>query len=111
MRVSCSASRTRFAHPLVLDALTLLVSLYTAMALVNRGRLSVQRVQDDAWDVICQLTETGNWDESATTTTTTNTGSTGKRKTVAHGDLDDNNNQGPLKKRRSTRTSNRSTKK
>jgi len=33
------------------------------MALVRRGRLSVQRVQPDAWDVISQLAKKGGWSE------------------------------------------------
>ncbi|KAF7975645.1 hypothetical protein HWV62_9097 [Athelia sp. TMB] len=34
-----------------------------AMALVNRGRLSVQRVNDEAWSIIEQMAENGGWDE------------------------------------------------
>lgn len=33
------------------------------MDLVRRGRLSVQRVQRDAWDVVEQLAEKGGWSE------------------------------------------------
>ena len=33
------------------------------MALVTRGRLSVQRVEEEAWEVIEQLAEKGGWDE------------------------------------------------
>ena len=33
------------------------------MDLVRRGRLSVQRVQRGAWDVIEQLAEKGGWSE------------------------------------------------
>ncbi|TFY56772.1 hypothetical protein EVJ58_g7435 [Rhodofomes roseus] len=32
------------------------------MALVTRGRLSVQRVEEKTWDVILQLAEKGGWD-------------------------------------------------
>ncbi|KAJ3921919.1 DUF55-domain-containing protein [Lentinula edodes] len=35
-----------------------------SMDLINRGRLSVQRVQKPAWDVIELLAERGGWDES-----------------------------------------------
>ncbi|KAJ3852401.1 DUF55-domain-containing protein [Lentinula lateritia] len=35
-----------------------------SMDLINRGRLSVQRVQKPAWDVIEMLAERGGWDES-----------------------------------------------
>ncbi|KAJ3889605.1 DUF55-domain-containing protein [Lentinula edodes] len=35
-----------------------------SMDLINRGRLSVQRVQKPAWDVIGLLAERGGWDES-----------------------------------------------
>ncbi|KAJ3987633.1 DUF55-domain-containing protein [Lentinula detonsa] len=34
------------------------------MDLINRGRLSVQRIQKPAWDVIKLLAERGGWDES-----------------------------------------------
>jgi hypothetical protein len=33
------------------------------MALVHRGRLSVQRVQTEAWNVIEQMAEKGGWNE------------------------------------------------
>ncbi|KII94592.1 hypothetical protein PLICRDRAFT_33393 [Plicaturopsis crispa FD-325 SS-3] len=33
------------------------------MALVNRGHLSVQRVEEDAWNVVQQLAEKGGWDD------------------------------------------------
>lgn len=33
------------------------------MALVNRGRLSVQRVERPAWDAITLLAERGGWEE------------------------------------------------
>jgi hypothetical protein len=36
------------------------------MDLVRRGRLSVQRVQLGAWDVIEQLAEMGGWSEEVT---------------------------------------------
>jgi hypothetical protein len=35
----------------------------TDMDLVHRGRLSVQRVRSEAWDVIEQLAERGGWSE------------------------------------------------
>lgn len=34
------------------------------MALVNRGRLSVQRVEEDAWDTVSMLAEKGGWGEN-----------------------------------------------
>jgi hypothetical protein len=34
------------------------------MALLNRGRLSVQRVEDQTWSVVEKLAETGGWDDS-----------------------------------------------
>jgi hypothetical protein len=33
------------------------------MALVHRGRLSVQRVQTEAWNVIEKMAEKGGWNE------------------------------------------------
>lgn len=33
------------------------------MALVHRGRLSVQRVQPGAWDVVEQLAAKGGWSD------------------------------------------------
>ena len=33
------------------------------MPLVDRGRLSVQRVDEDAWNAISSLAERGGWDE------------------------------------------------
>lgn len=36
------------------------------MALINRGRLSVQPVEEKTWDVIRMLAEKGGWDESST---------------------------------------------
>ena len=33
------------------------------MDLVRRGRLSVQRVQPEAWEVIKQMAEKGGWEE------------------------------------------------
>jgi hypothetical protein len=33
------------------------------MDLVHRGRLSVQRVQAEGWDVVEQLAEKGGWSE------------------------------------------------
>jgi hypothetical protein len=33
------------------------------MALVRRGRLSVQRVDKDAWDALVLLAERGGWEE------------------------------------------------
>lgn len=35
------------------------------MALINRGRLSVQRVEEQTWSVIEKLAETGGWDDGA----------------------------------------------
>ncbi|PIL37542.1 hypothetical protein GSI_01236 [Ganoderma sinense ZZ0214-1] len=37
-----------------------------AMALVTRGRLSVQRVEEETWEVIEQLAEKGGWEEVGT---------------------------------------------
>jgi len=39
------------------------VSAIKGMDLVRRGRLSVQRVQPEAWEVIEQMTEKGGWTE------------------------------------------------
>lgn len=36
---------------------------HTDMDLVHRGRLSVQRVEPAAWDVVEQLAEKGGWSE------------------------------------------------
>jgi EVE domain len=36
---------------------------HTDMVLVHRGRLSVQRVEAEAWDVIEQMAEKGGWSE------------------------------------------------
>ncbi|KAG6336487.1 hypothetical protein ID866_2601 [Astraeus odoratus] len=33
------------------------------MALLNRGRLSVQRVSEECWDVIGQMAQRGGWDD------------------------------------------------
>ena len=35
------------------------------MALINRGRLSVQPVEVEAWDTITRLADIGGWDEDA----------------------------------------------
>lgn len=45
-------------------------SAITAMALINRGRLSVQPVEKIAYTVIQQLAETGGWGEGSTSTGT-----------------------------------------
>jgi len=42
------------------------VKAIKGMVLVTRGRLSVQRVQEDAWRAIEQLSEKGGWKEPAT---------------------------------------------
>ena len=34
------------------------------MALVTRGRLSVQRVEEEAWHVINQMAEKGGWEDT-----------------------------------------------
>jgi len=39
------------------------VSAIKGMDLVRRGRLSVQRVQPEAWEVIEQMAEKGGWTE------------------------------------------------
>lgn len=33
------------------------------MALVNRGRLSVQRVNDEAWSIVEMMADKGGWDD------------------------------------------------
>lgn len=43
----------------------ILLFVCVEMALVNRGRLSVQRVEEDTWNVIEQLAEKGGWEEGA----------------------------------------------
>jgi hypothetical protein len=35
------------------------------MALINRGRLSVQRVEQEAWNAIEKLAANGGWDDTA----------------------------------------------
>ena len=35
------------------------------MALINRGRLSVQPVEKDAWTTVVSLAENGGWDEAS----------------------------------------------
>ena len=42
------------------------------MALVTRGRLSVQRVEEETWNVIVQLAEQGGWDEGGVSKQKTN---------------------------------------
>ncbi|KAL1747261.1 DUF55-domain-containing protein [Schizophyllum fasciatum] len=39
------------------------VDAIKAMALITRGRLSVQRVEERAWDTIRKMAEKGGWDE------------------------------------------------
>jgi len=39
------------------------------MALVSRGRLSVQRVEQAAWDAIQTMADKGGWDEGKTKNT------------------------------------------
>lgn len=41
--------------------------LHAAMALVTRGRLSVQRVEEKTYNVLMQMGERGGWDESGPT--------------------------------------------
>lgn len=54
------------------------LTTYLAMALINRGRLSVQPVERDAWDAVVKLAEQGGWEDAV---------SKGKRKkTEANGD-------------------------
>lgn len=36
------------------------------MALVTRGRLSVQRVEEQTYEILVQMGERGGWDEAAT---------------------------------------------
>lgn len=50
------------------------------MALVNRGRLSVQPVEEGAWDVVKLLAEKGGWTEAALGI---NTKGKGRSKTTA----------------------------
>ena len=35
------------------------------MALINRGRLSVQPIEKDAWTTVVSLAENGGWDEAS----------------------------------------------
>lgn len=37
----------------------------TEMALINRGRLSVQRVEENTWFVIEKLADSGGWEDEA----------------------------------------------
>ncbi|KZP02340.1 hypothetical protein FIBSPDRAFT_880427, partial [Athelia psychrophila] len=39
------------------------VQAIKAMALVNRGRLSVQRVNDEAWSIVELMAEKGGWED------------------------------------------------
>ncbi|KAI1795070.1 PUA-like domain-containing protein [Ganoderma leucocontextum] len=41
-------------------------AIKAGMALVTRGRLSVQRVEEETWEVIEQLAEKGGWEEGNT---------------------------------------------
>ena len=47
------------------DRLELVLTVFwrADMTLVHRGRLSVQRVQTEAWNVIEQMAEKGGWSE------------------------------------------------
>jgi len=47
------------------------------MDLVTRGRLSVQRVREDAWKAIGQLAEKGGWEDMDLRPTTTKQGNDG----------------------------------
>ena len=42
------------------------VHIHSGMALVTRGRLSVQRVEQPAWDAIQTMADKGGWDEGQT---------------------------------------------
>ncbi|TBU28751.1 PUA-like domain-containing protein [Dichomitus squalens] len=50
------------------------------MALVTRGRLSVQRVEEDTWEIIEQLAERGGWEETGTSKPKTKSQPKGKAK-------------------------------
>ncbi|EJF62226.1 hypothetical protein DICSQDRAFT_58814 [Dichomitus squalens LYAD-421 SS1] len=50
------------------------------MALVTRGRLSVQRVEEDTWEIIEQLAERGGWEEAGTSKPKTKSQPKGKAK-------------------------------
>ncbi|KAM5542331.1 hypothetical protein V8D89_003790 [Ganoderma adspersum] len=52
-----------------------------AMALVTRGRLSVQRVEEETWEVIEQLAEKGGWEEISTSKLKTKAQPKGQAKT------------------------------
>lgn len=88
--------------------------LLTAMDLVTRGRLSVQRVDEKAWDAITLLAERGGWEEwnlkpnkkggaapkpKATTSKKSEPKPKPKRKTEEESD-----DEAPPPKRRSTRS-------
>jgi protein phosphatase-4 regulatory subunit 3 len=64
---------------------------HTDMDLVRRGRLSVQRIQPGAWDVIEQLAENGGWSEGARNGTKQKSGGArrGKRKRGGVGEDED----------------------
>ena len=51
------------------------------MALVTRGRLSVQRVEEETWEVIEQLAEKGGWDEGGASKPKTKAKPKGQTKT------------------------------
>ncbi|KAF9782976.1 DUF55-domain-containing protein [Thelephora terrestris] len=42
------------------------VEAIKGMALINRGRLSVQRVEEEAWDAVRKMAERGGWSEELT---------------------------------------------
>ena len=45
------------------------IHVHAGMALVTRGRLSVQRVEQAAWDAIQTMADKGGWDEGKTKNT------------------------------------------
>ena len=42
------------------------IHMHSGMALVSRGRLSVQRVEEAAWDAIQTMADKGGWGEGQT---------------------------------------------
>lgn len=58
------------------------MSWNTEMDLVTRGRLSVQRVSEEAWTAIEQLGERGGWDEASLKKRAPKAKSAGKKKSA-----------------------------
>lgn len=74
----------------------------TAMALINRGRLSVQPVDEKTWDAIVKLADTGGWNDNFAKA------SKGTKKLVKKADVNDDGDDeeaGGSEKRNASKTS------